>query len=271
MKIYKYSANSFESMKDLPFSSVEYSKFKHGSKRVSRLFGVELGKKFTNDLNVKTSILPNLNKIVVCSAPYKFIPVASTILTDYFISIFNKSWAIKNDSIINLKVFRGHSYNDDYGSMTIEEREKAISSDDFYIDTEIIKDKDIIFVDDIRITGAHEKRIESLLTKAGFTGNVVFLYYADYAGDGNPNIENELNYGFVNDLLDIDYIIKNDEFVFNTRVTKYILKSNPGEFESFIRYQTKTFRNTLLTNLLGNDYHKQDAFKTNYEILTKYV
>ncbi len=258
-------------MDDLPFSAVEYSKFKHGSKRVSRIFGTELGNKFYKDLHIRTNVLPNTKDLIVCSAPYKFIPVASTILKDYFISSFNRYWTVNNKSVVDLKVSRAHSYNVDYGKMTSEERDKAITSDDFYIDPIIIKDKTLIFIDDIRITGAHERRMETLLTRANFDGTVIFVYFADLIGDSNPNIENDLNYAFVKDLYDIDYIIKNDEFKFNTRVVKFILKSPQEKFVEFIKYQGEKFKHTLHTNAIGNDYHQQEEFKDNFNILNNLI
>lgn len=277
MKILKYSANKFTNFHTINFSQQDYSKFKHGSKTISRKFGKELGYSFVDSLqfNFRRDIEDEIKTkdIIVCSAPYKFIPVASTALKDYFVSVFNSYRAIDNNPIIDLKVFRGHSYNDDYGAMTESQRTHAITSDDFYIDKEIIKDKVLFFIDDIRITGSHEKRIESLLNNVGFDGTVVFIYYAELivGSTVHPNIENELNYAFVKNILDIDWIIKNEEFIFNTRVVKYILKQSSDIFETFIQYQSETFRETLLTYLMGNDYHKLKDFKNNFQILNKYI
>lgn len=254
-------------MQDLGFSALDYSKLKYGSKRAARIFGLELGQSFID--NSDPELIKKIigKEIVIASAPYKFIPVASTILKDYFISSFNRVWAENNPSIQDLKVFRGHSYNQDYGAMSEEERENAINSDAFYIDANFIKGKVLFFIDDVKITGSHERRIKSLLESVNFDGIVVFLYYAEYTGAGHPNIENDLNYAFVRSLLCINYIIQNDEFIFNTRVTKYILSAPHDEFINFIDYQTKTFRNTLLTYLYGNEYHTQEEFKLNISYL----
>lgn len=265
MEIYKFSAQKFTSLEDLGFSDKDYSKLKYGSKRVARIFGVELGEAFKKETELLNLI--EGREVVIASAPYKFIPVASTILKDYFISSFNRYWAEENPSIQDLKVFRGHSYNADYGRMTEQERELAINSDDFYIDSNFIKGKVLFFIDDVRITGSHERRIKNLLETVGFDGTVVFLYYAEFIGEGHPKIENELNYAFVKDLLSINYIIQNDEFIFNTRVTKYILSASKEEFKNFIDYQTKTFRNTLLTYAYGNEYSKLEEFKDNINYL----
>lgn len=173
----------------------------------------------------------------------------------------------KRNPIHDFKISRGHSYLTEYGKMTAKEREEAITSDDFYIDKEFIKDKDLILVDDVYITGAHERRIIKLLREAGFKNTVYFLYYAEYVGPKDPSIEHEINLAAINDLYSIDNIIKNDEFIFNTRVTKFIMSFPPEEFLPFIKYQTNVFRNTLRTNVMGNGYHTQEAFKENFQQL----
>ena len=269
MKTSKYSLYKFTSLVNAGFNPEDYSKLKYGSKKVARIFGVDLGKSFLENLKYDEELALKLEgkEIVIASAPYKFIPVASTILKDYFLSAFNTKWAENNPSVQDLKVFRGHSYNADYGSMTEEDRDKAINSDDFYIDSNFIKGKTLFFIDDVRITGAHERRIEKLLESVGFEGDVVFLYFAEFTGKTHPNIENELNYAFVKDLRSINYIIQNDDFIFNTRVTKYILSATESEFSNFIDYQTKSFRNTLLTYTMGNEYHKLPEFKNNINYL----
>jgi hypothetical protein len=263
-----YSANKFSSLSDLPFSAIEYSKLKYGSKKSARKFGVELATKFLSS-STFMGLYPEISgsNLVVCSAPWKNIPVASTAIKDYFISRFNPTWAENNPSVESLKVCRAHSYNEDYGSMNKDAREKAITSDAFYIDKEFIKGKTLIFIDDVKITGAHERRIEQLLDSVGYEGRVIFLYYAEYLGDTNPEIENALNFSFVKGLLDINYIIQNDEFMFNTRVVKFILDKPREEFRNFIDYQSKDFLHQLRKELIGNEYHKLPEFLSNYNYL----
>jgi hypothetical protein len=91
MQIFNFSVKQFKSFDNLGFSAEEYSKLKYGSKRVARLFGTELGRDFLKFLGFNTGLNDLLKgkEIVVSSAPYKFIPVASTILKDYFVSVFN--------------------------------------------------------------------------------------------------------------------------------------------------------------------------------------
>jgi hypothetical protein len=263
-----FSAYKFDSMNALGFSAKEYSRMKHGSKAISRKFGTELAKKLLCSPEWLTMLPEFLKKeIVVCSAPWKSIGVASTHIKDYFLSAFNPVWAESNPSAMDLKVYRAHSYDSDYGSLNAEERTAAITSDNFHIDKDFIKGKILFFIDDVKITGSHEHRIQALLENSGFEGTVVYLYFAEYVGEGHPQVENLLNYAFVNDLLDINHIIKNEEFMFNTRVVKFILASDPKEFKNFIDYQSEEFIRNLRKEATGNEYHSQDKYKVNYAYL----
>lgn len=266
MKTFKFYENSFDGYTDIKFSAEEYSKFKHGSKSVARKFGKQLALSFQNNMSDEIKEILSKSEIVVSSAPYKYIPVASTALKDYFLSEF-MLWCARelNKTPDDLKIFRGHSYNEDYGSMTNDQREKAINSDSFRIDSEFIKNKTLILIDDIRITDSHERRMENLLKSVGFDGNVIYLYYS-FLNEGSnvhPSIENKLNYAFVTDELDINNIIMNDEFIFNTRVVKFLLNLPEDRFLTFMSYQSKSFVETFAKNAIGNGYLKESKFTNN--------
>lgn len=270
MKTFRFYHNSFNSIDDIQINPIEYSKFKHGSKSCARKFGKELAISFQDTMTQEIKYILENSEIVVSSAPYKYIPVASTALKDYFLSEFMLWCATEyGKTPADLKIFRGHSYNEDYGAMTVEQRDKAISSDSFWIDSEFIKNKTLILIDDIRITGSHERRMENLLESVGFDGNVIYLYYSHLNVDSvvHPNIENVLNYAFVQNELDINHIIKNDEFIFNTRVVKFLLNLPEDKFSTFINYQSESFVETLAKNAIGNGYLKEQKFYNNLQNL----
>jgi hypothetical protein len=275
MKISTFSAQQFESRHNLGFCPKKYSTFKYGNKTVAREFGYELGEKFVHSTvyrELQNEFDLSLVPMVVSSAPYKFIPTASFSLKDYFVHKFNCFHALKfGKSVEDFKVFRAHSYHDDYGSMSKAARDQAITSDDFYIDAQFIQGKILVFIDDIKITGSHQTRIESLLKVNNFDGRVVFLYYAELIGEDEPQIENYLNLHVINSLRDINKIIREDEFLFNTRVVKFILNRDETEFENFIHFQSRKFNETLLHFALGNEYFKEPRYQKNFKKLVEYV
>ncbi len=239
-----------------------YSKFKHGSKTQARNFGKEVAAK---------CIFKPKQSLIFYSAPYNNIHTASNAFKDYLLSFCSKQFMDKEISVKQGKINREYSYDDDYGLMDKKERAKAISSDLFQIDKSFISPKDtLVFIDDIKITGSHELRIKQMLKRENIKNNVIFIYIAEFTGD-NPQIEHALNHKNVNNLKDVNGIIRNEEFIFNTRVVKYILKADIENFVSFITYQSHTFKETLFSLSILNNYQNNVKYKNNFDILKNLI
>ena len=247
---------------NLPFSVDEYSRFKYGSKSVARKFGKQMGK-------MLSTMLPIDKQMVVMSAPYLFLPVAGTALKDYLLADLNSRMVDRGmmEPIQDSKIFRPVTYMCDYSNMDREERSKAIGSEQFHTDAGFLKGKTALFVDDIRVTGSHEERICEMIERLDIECECIFLYFARVEGVKDPSIESRLNHATVKTLLDLDSIIKNDEYIHNTRNTKFILNSSKEQFINFIHYQKKDFRRTLYAGLMGNGYFKEESFKENIKYL----
>lgn len=265
-----YSRFHIQSEKNLPFLEAEYSKFKYGSKSIARKFGKDLAEAFIlSDIYQKIVHELKHMQIVVIPSPYCFIPTATFAMKDYFISDLN-THLIENclKPAQEAKIFRAYSYNDDYGNMSAEDRRKAIGSDSFQIDTEFVSNKLLILLDDIRITGAHEERMRELIERTELSNKGakwLFMYYAELKQTNiNPKLENYLNYFAMKNLVDLNDIIVNDEFLFNTRNVKFILGSEEGSFDTFISFQSETFIQTLYRYAAGNSYHLPKEFVRNF-------
>ena len=271
MNKFVFSANKITSseLHECPFDPVEYSKFKFGSKRVARTFGRQLAEQFWE-------IFKNLkcdDQIVVFPSPYNFIPTATFILKDYFIRYFN-DFLIDNGRlpVEEGKIVRNTTYREDYGALSGEDRMKLIGNDKFHIDREFVHGKTLIFVDDIRVTGSHERMIDKLANEYELNNQCHFIYFASVENSEIPaQIENELNYSYVNSLLDINRIIHDEEFIFNTRTVKFILNSKPDECKEFLNYQSGKILSNLYHLAIGNSYHLIDEYKTNFKLLREIV
>jgi len=266
----KFSAYTFTNKNDLGFDPTEYSKFKFGCKDAARKFGTELAQKFIANKQFKEIVSlchGTETRIVVLSSPFVHIPTATFAMKDYFIRVLNAELIKKScEPVMECKIYRRSSYKEEYGEMNKEERFAVMANDDFYVDANFIKGKICLFLDDIIITGAHEHRILNMLHKFELTEHMAhyFLYFAELKGTkANPNIENYLNYYFVKNLNCLDKIIKNEEYLMNTRVIKYILNANHEECKIFIQYQKHSFVHTLYHNAIGNGYHKIEDYALN--------
>lgn len=263
-----FSLHKITDDKRFTFSAKKYSKFKFGSKSVSREFGYTLGKSFCEE------VLPHLHgPFVVLSSPYCFIPTATFAMKDYFVRIVNNYLVENNLPVLEeAKIHRTITYKEDYGELSKEERFALIQNDGFHIDVEFIRNKTLILLDDVKITGSHERVIERMLAENHLDNDRVYVYFGELVNpEVDPKVENVLNYAFVKNLLDLDKIIKNDEFILNTRIVKYILNSKEEEVIPFLNYQKLELLKSIYHLAIGNSYHTIPEYKKNLTYLKNLI
>lgn len=249
-----------------PFSPENYSRFKFGDKEISREYGLALADAFAWKYILSGKLTEPL---VIISSPYCFIPTATFAMKDYFVQRLNQYLIQCNLAVVEeTKIHRTITYKEDYGELSAEDRFKLIEKDGFHMDFDFIANKTAIFLDDIKITGSHERVITRMLDANGRTENLLFVYFAELIDkDIDPKVENYLNYAFVKNLLDLDKIIKNDAFILNTRIIKYMLNYDTNEFKTFINYQKIKLVESIYHLAIGNSYHLIDDYKENLEIV----
>ena len=268
--IEKFSAFQVSDPKKFDFPAEKYSKFKFGSTNVAREFGHTLADRFINQL-FKFSY--DGEPIVVLPSAYSHIPTASCYMTFHFIDKLN-NFLYKNGypPCEMGKIHRNVTYREDYGEMTSEERYNLIKGDKFHIDEAFLKDKILIFIDDIKITGTHERIIIKMLDDFNVQNHCYMLYFAELTDPAIcPKTENYLNHFYVKDISDLTSITNQDDFKFNTRIVKYILNCDHDKCLQFLKKQNQTFINTLYFNALGNEYYKFNEYKTNLLAIEKLV
>lgn len=262
---------------NLPFRAEAYSEFKHGSVSVNNTFAADLTSKLYDVC--QKFIGEKEFTILVYSAPYNKVPVASTYLARSVKENLERLYKNTNLKFIEGKVSRDHSYGSEYGDMNAEDREAILIGDGFRIENhDELNNSDLILaIDDIYITGAHERRMLNLLDN--YDKPVIMGYYALLQeGCCEPNIEAWLNLNAVAnwDLFDFlqKHVIDSDNLVFNTRNTKYFLsKSRKHIILDFCaknvanKSQIFKFVEGLLTMAERNGYHKHESYSDSYDEL----
>ena len=267
---YTYSLHKIQHSTAFGFDADDYSRFKFGDDQVARDFGKDLANGF-----IKNVLEDNLavEQIVVISSPYSFIPTATYAMKNHFVSQLNR-WLADNGRLVvqEAKVHRTITYKDDYGALSAEDRLKLIGNDSFHIDKDFLGDKTLLFLDDIKITGSHEKMILKMVKEYDLKNSIFMLYYAELVNhDIHPNIENHLNYHCIKSVFDLQEVIDSGNFCFNTRIVKYILNCDFNSFKIFLERQTDDFRNTLYDLALGNSYHTMESYAENLFFLKRYL
>lgn len=265
-----YSLHKIHHDRSFGFSPDAYSRFKFGDENVAKIFGEALADGF-----IKEHLLHNTipQQLVVVSSPYSFIPTATFAMKNYFVFRLNRWLAEHHLPVVQeTKVHRTITYKEDYGELNAEERMRLIGGDSFHIDAAFLTGKTILFLDDIRITGSHERMIMKMAEAFNLNNKMYLLYFAELAEKTiHPNIENYLNYHCVKSIFDLESIIQSGSFFINTRIVKYILNYEFRAFSIFILNQSEDFVNELYNMALGNGYHTIEAYLQNLNFIKQNI
>ena len=257
-----YSLHKINQADRFGFSPLEYSRFKFGDEAIAKNYGIEMAEGFIREHLLFT---PVKHQIVVISSPYSFIPTATFAMKNYFVFHLNRWLAENNFKVVEeTKVHRTITYKEDYGELNEEQRINLISNDRFHIDKAFLENKMLVFLDDIKITGSHERMIRKMIDQYGLQNNTFLLYFAELINKSiHPNIENFLNYAYVKSIFELNDIIKTNKFFINTRIVKYMLNYEHSSFEIFLKAQTDDFAALVYDMAIGNGYHAIEAYAKN--------
>lgn len=252
------------------FDPAGYSRFKFGDDAVARTYGSALATAFIKDVLAHEV---TDRQIVVISSPYSFIPTATFAMKNYFVFQLNRWLADNHLPVVQeAKVHRTITYKDDYGELNAEQRMQLIGNDSFHIDASFLTGKVLMFLDDIKITGSHERMILKMVREYNLSNEIYMLYFAELTNpDIHPNIENYLNYYEVKTIFDLDSIINSGHYCVNTRIVKYILNYEHNSFRVFLQNKTEQFLNELYDMALGNSYHTMDNYSVNLDYIKQYL
>ena len=267
-----HTRNAMHTIRDvemIPFSREDFSKFKFGSYTLAKKFGVDLFEYFKTSHFDK--LVSNFKKIIVYSSPYMQIPTSSYYLTDTFYNAFRNYLASKKIETVKLefgKIERCQTYTEDYGALTAEERFNLIKNDNYKLITVPSKDDLCIFIDDISITGTHQRVVEHLMDSNGIETNSFFLYFAKLSDStACPSFENYLNYSFIDEFDKLIELIISDDYRITTRTTKYILSQKNEDLykliNSFINKEKFEVWNELVYMSYENLYNRMYPYKQN--------
>ncbi|MNS29754.1 hypothetical protein D3C72_617670 [compost metagenome] len=262
MDIKRYSLHKINTEDQFTFDPVAYSKFKFGDGDVARSYGITLANGFIEHCLKEVKYI---GQLVVISSPFAFIPTATFAMKNYFVYQLNRWLAANGHPVVQkTKIHRRITYKEDYGALDAAQRLQLIGNDEFHIDKHFLEGKTLIFLDDIRITGSHEKMILKMSKEYGVSNTSWLLYFAELVNqDIHPKIENHLNYYEIKDIDDLSPIVQAENFQINTRITKYILNADPEKFDNFIAHQSENFVALLYDMAIGNEYHLIESYQTN--------
>lgn len=201
------------------FPAHAYSLMKHGCVESRRYFSQMLAQ-FINE-----RVDPERAYLVTASA-YRTLPNAANQLLDDVLSQ-NPLQPFRRTALRRRKLVPV-----DFAGLSQTERLGLVESLTFDCDLEDLKDQPLIVVDDVYVTGAHERAIISQLS--AITSELHFFYLVDLSGSQYAAIENELNQKAVKSILDVLPLRNNPEYQYNSRVLKMLYLSSEDDFSTFL-------------------------------------
>lgn len=257
-----YSLHKVTDENNCPFDEAAYSWFKFGDKIHAAQFAKVL---FEGFISAHKELILEQNEIVIFPSPYFSIPTASNFLCtsfkkylDLFLFDHGKKASVES------KIHRNQTYTTDYGNLDFEARMQLISNDTYYMDRNFVANKFCIFVDDIKITGSHEKTVLKILNEYQVEGTFFFLYFAELVNNEiHPKIENKYNYFAIKGVSEIIEVVNRPHFQYNTRIVKYILSLKKTAFDYFIGAIPFESQEQLFHLAISNNYHQLAEYEQN--------
>lgn len=243
------------------FDAQLYSRFKYGSGKIAAQYAREL------TTLLEPFFKPTQDWLVTSSA-YRFVPTASASIVNFLLRYMRQYTDNKLVSSVNeIKIHRDILFASDYGNLKQTEREELMRQTPLFIDNQACRGKYLLVVDDLRVTGAHEKRLRELLYTTGAKA-VYFVYVAEWKEQVEATIEHKLNHEWVKSVENLKYIIDNEEFKINARVCKFLL-SYPSlpDLENFYRSLPASLLLEINNAIRGDGYDLMLAYREHYEVL----
>jgi hypothetical protein len=264
-----FTAQDFDDRR-LPFEPNEYARLKYGDDSIARKFGFELADHFFAQHHGALLV----ESVVVIPSPYNYVENAATIMSRHFVRRLNHLLVGASGLHVDFATIqRKVNYTGDFGLLDAKARRELIGGDVFYVHEGYFEGRTMLFLDDIRITGAHEHRLMGLMAErpklAG--ANIHFLYYGQLCGDETrSDVEAYLNSAEMTLDQYLGMLRDSDNHVI-VRPIKWLMRMAPEEFERFLREADYRSIWRLYDGCLGEGYYKVPDYLVNFLALKKKI
>lgn len=200
-----------------------YSRFKHGDAAAARRFAVALAALAARRLDERP--------VLVTTSAFAQVPPAAYSLLIPFVQHLR---LLRPDLHVGtFRIIRRGVSNGDYSQMTSEARREAIGASDLTPGRDLTGAV-VLALDDIRVTGNHERAMDRCLVEAG-AAEVRHLYVVDAAAFADrPQIESVLNEAATGGAAELLDIAAQRRFVPNARLCRRVLLLPHDELREFV-------------------------------------
>lgn len=295
----RYAQHLITDPVNLSFDRHAYSRYKYGDTNQAKLFGQELASGFIE--KHREFLLSSTQQFTAISSPRALIPPAAYYIFQTFIECVN--YFLVSHSclpVIEHTIQRLGTLAEDYSLLSPHERLDHLTHERYFLDSQPLTDKFLLFVDDIRITGdkrkitnisvvfiskmthrffllflgMHEMNIIRLLETLHIENPRLFIYYAELVNNHIPStFEYQLNRCAIENLEQLLTIIHNQpsNFRINTRILKEILRSNLTELKQFLCSINYDLHREIYQACLACNYQAIEIFTKSLDYIHCYL
>jgi hypothetical protein len=237
------------------FPAAGYSNFKYGSTVWAARFADEILERLDGSY-------PD----TIVSSAFLYMPTAAHAVTTALCAEIT----MLGGGTQQAKIHRSTLTQGDYSTMSVEERAQVMGANLLAIDPAAVDGKDVLVVDDIRVTGSHEDSLRKLFDCLQ-PSRVTFAYIAaidQELAHADPQLEDRVNHAAIKKLVDIERLIGYREFRMNARSCKFILAlRHRDELPSFLARLSHDLLSQFYMGALGDGYHLMPLYTPSFELL----
>lgn len=259
----QFVVHTFRNLDTSEFCPASYSRLKFGSDVVARRFGDEMAEKFFE----KYHTVLTTDRCVIVPSAYNVVEIAATILAQHFMNRLNDLLSREGHRCVEwTTMHRTMSYIADYSFLSKEDRKALLEADTLYINRDFVQGKVLLFVDDVTITGTHERKVASFLASEGLNNPAIFCYYAAYSGD-KADIEAALNQHSIKGAEEYCQLIREPGHHLVVRAVRFLLDQPLEELRSVLRFVDAVFVDRLYHACLAKEYDKVEGYRAGFKLI----
>jgi hypothetical protein len=215
-----------------PFDREGYSHFKYGYVPPA----IEYGNGLAALIGDRLFELANGERIVIVSAPYKYLPTASHAISIAMLhALSRQALQAGYEPPLLVPFHKANTGSAAYAKSSEAERLRQLATMGLHLDESYIPGSHVLVVDDIRITGTAQKVSAEYLEPLQ-PASIWYLHAARLPmgiGKVYPHLEDELNQTVTHSLEIILQQAVAGQFELNTRVLRLILETDVRELKGF--------------------------------------
>lgn len=259
----QFLAHEFLTLESASFNPKDYSRLKFGSDLVAREFGHAMADRFYAEHRRMLIV----DRCVVVPSAFNVVPIAASILAVHFMNRLNDLLTREGHRMVEMTTMhRTMSYVADYSFLPRDQREKLLQGDKLFINRDFIEGKVLLFVDDVTITGTHERKIEAFLEGLGLINPHIFCYYAKYNGE-RADIEAALNLSGISTPDEYLELIKEPNHHLVVRAVRFLLDIPEEQLMEVLSRIDFDFADRVYMAALAKEYDKQDTYRDKFKLL----